>query len=85
MTGAAKIRPRAKYLVQLPTLAKMNPMQTMPPSPERGEHAGVDFLLELKLVTSAAHYCLCTRGLSRPREFTLKEGAGKVTTHLPEK
>jgi hypothetical protein len=58
-----KVRPRAQYLKQLPTLARQTPEQCPPRLQELARDKGVEFVLELKLETPTARYWLCTQGL----------------------
>jgi hypothetical protein len=62
-----RVRPRAQYLRQMPTLARQTPEQCPPRLQEQIHGKGVEFVLELKLETPAARYWLCTQGLAEPR------------------
>src|SRR5437667_7762164 len=62
-----RVRPRAQYLRQMPTLARQTPEQCAPRLQEMARGKGVDFVLELKLETPAARYWLCTQGLPEAR------------------
>ena len=62
-----KVRPRAQYLKQLPTLARQTPEQCSPRLQELAKGKGIDFVLELKLETPTARYWLCTQGLPEGR------------------
>jgi hypothetical protein len=62
-----KVRPRAQYLKQLPTLTRQTPEQCGPRQQELARAKSVDFVLELKLETPTARYWLCTQGLPEAR------------------
>jgi len=64
--AAAALRPRPEQLGRLPTLGLLTPADCPGPLRRLARRAGVDFLLELKLVTAEARYWLCTRGAERP-------------------
>ena len=76
--NAWKVRPRAEYLRQLPTLAVKRPESEGVPEEFRdlARRHGVDYVLELKLETPTARYWLCTKGLPGPRTWGLGEAAG---------
>jgi hypothetical protein len=61
-----RVRPRAQYLKQLPTLDRLTPEQAPPPLRDLARAKGVDFVLELKLVTPGGRYWLCTQGAAEP-------------------
>ncbi len=62
-----KVRPRAQYLRQLPTLARRAVEQSPPHIQELARGKGADFVLELKLQTPDARYWLCTQGVPEAR------------------
>jgi hypothetical protein len=62
MTMVKAIRPRAEHLRQLPTLAVETPEQGTEDVRESAKELGIDFRLELKLVTDHYKYWLCTQG-----------------------
>jgi hypothetical protein len=61
-----RVRPRAQYLKQLPTLTRQTAGDGPPRFRELAREQSVDFVLELKLQTPGARYWLCTQGLSEP-------------------
>jgi hypothetical protein len=83
---ASKIRPRADYLRQLPTLDTQTPDSPNVPEDLRAlaRRHGVDYALELKLETPTARYWLCTRGLSAPRTVPAAEAGGPLPVQLPD-
>ncbi|MCI0458624.1 MAG: hypothetical protein L0Z62_16805 [Gemmataceae bacterium] len=62
-----RVRPRAQYLKQLPTLERFTPDKAAPRLHELAREKGIAFVLELKLVTPTARYWLCTQGLAEAR------------------
>jgi hypothetical protein len=79
--NAWKVRPRAEYLRELPTLDVETPDSDRVPQELRdlARRHGVDYVLELKLETPAARYWLCTKGLPGPRAWGLGEAADRLT------
>ncbi len=72
----ALVRPRAQYLRQLPTLARLTPEQFPPRLSEPARDQDLSCVLELKLETPGARYWLCTQGLADatpgvPRTFVV--------------
>jgi hypothetical protein len=63
----ARVRPRAQYLRQLPTLARQTAEQAPTEQQELARRAGIDFVLELKLQTPEARWWLCTQGAAEAR------------------
>jgi hypothetical protein len=62
-TTAERIRPRAAYLAQLPTLDVMTPDRGVSEGlRDLARQWGIDFRLELKLVRPGCRYWLCTQG-----------------------
>jgi hypothetical protein len=71
------VRPRAQYLRQMPTLARLTPEQAPPRLSELARSKDISFVLELKLETPGARYWLCTQGLPEaspgvPKSFVVE-------------
>jgi hypothetical protein len=59
---AKQIRPRAEYLATLPTLEVDTPEKSADAVSDWARPLGVNYRLELKLVTDQYRYWLCTQG-----------------------